>query len=959
MGGPTTSGDGGAAGGPAPLPPDLAARFEVAAELPGTATVVLRRELRDRTDGRRYLLERFGSGIVLDPARLAWLQQGELPGLAPVVEHLVRAERHHLLLPLPPGTRLTVHTIDRTGAPGGAATAALAVLRGLVPLLEALDGRLAAHLALIPALVHLGGDGGETPTDRVTVAATGLLAVDGAAAIAAEQPSAILRYLAPEVLVGRAGPAADRWSLGVLLSELIAGVHPLAAVPDQQLDWHLHTAQLPVEPGAVVGEGWSELLQGLLSRDAERRVSLAEVAAFAARASAPAPGPDADGSRRAAVGVVAEGASPEPATPTTDPADPADPNDPTGPADPADPADPTDPAGRAAPSLTDGRTDQRVLARALVADWDLGAERVWYGQLPEELASDREVGPVLAQLERSPWDRHGRLVRLVHHLDPSLPPSYRGVALSAVGLAGLAARVVRDGVGSPAAEVLASLLDQEVIAAVAELTGGRHLARLERDWQAAREELTAMLAAHAEHPPSAASGPTLLADAWLLELLTDPDARERTRQQLLAIGGESRLPAWFRAAREASATPGALLAASLLLPQVRAELAAAHDRARWSSTTGRMATDAAGAAAGAAAGTTAGAAATGGAAGAADPTGGATRATPREGLGERRPQRPPGAHHDPDADRWLARLVAVSLGAIVAAVALRWPLVTGLAVLLWLVVDRVGSWLADPFLRLVGGWPPRLRGWAVAWLPVRLVGLVLRAPWRLLADLILLVVSFVVVDRLLVLTGLLTGAVAPDAVAVGRAELVARWFVPVWAGAMVWQITRERRGAPPLRLAGSLAGLLRVTPMGVRAGLVVVASAALVLSARAPVAEPWAPYDDHRDLASRLLAGVGLGGGPGGLVPPTLPSLPGPGPAEPDGEAPVVVVRWQVVDATALNVRVAPGTAADIVATVPGGTELAGTGASQDVAGQPWHEVVLTDGSVGWASGRYLSPVDG
>lgn len=286
--------------------------------------------------------------------------------------------------------------------------------------------------------------------------------------------------------------------------------------------------------------------------------------------------------------------------------------------------------------------------------------------------------------------------------------------------------------------------------------------------------------------------------------------------------------------------------------------------------------------------------------------------------------------------RWMVPPAAAML---VAAAALRWPVVTGVLTLTVLILDRVASWLADPFLRLVGGWPPRIRGWALVWLPVRLVGLALRAPWRIVLDVLVLVASVVLVDRGLRLVPV-PPATDPD-------ELVARWFLPVWSAGAVWWAAAQRRRPPRLRGTSAAAALLRGAPVVVRGMLVTLAVLALVLSVRAPVADPWAPYADHREAMAALVPvdrwSTWLAG----------PRTPVPVP-EPDGE----VRQVRVVAQTGLNVRAGAGTDHEVLTTLASGAVVATTGTVRAVEGTAWMELLLDDGRRGWASGRYLEPVD-
>jgi serine/threonine protein kinase len=76
-------------------------------------------------------------------------------------------------------------------------------------------------------------------------------------------------YSAPEALTGVVSGASDWWSVGVMMLELLKGVHPLAGMSEQVVNFQL------VSKGIVLPEDlsaeWGELLRGLLTRDHRKR----------------------------------------------------------------------------------------------------------------------------------------------------------------------------------------------------------------------------------------------------------------------------------------------------------------------------------------------------------------------------------------------------------------------------------------------------------------------------------------------------------------------------------------------------------------------------------------------------------------------------------------------------------------------------------------------------------------
>ena len=643
----------------------------------------------------------------------------------------------------------------------------------------------------------------------------------------------------------------------------------------------------------------------------------------------------------------------------------------------------TSPAG-GSPSL-----DRPALAEELLRDWDTAADRLHRGELAAEVGGDPELATVLGELATSGFDRHGRLLRFVLRLAPDVDGlHYRGAPLTPAGIAGLAADAVRRGPGSRPVEVVRSLREQEVLGVLDDQTDAAWAGALGRAWEAARQEVGDLIGIQGEPTGSDQAGSRYdadveVVDAMVLQLLTDPAAPARLRAELQRATSEGPRPAWFQAALAPGARIGRLLAAKVLLPQIQRQMVTgsedptavvapvvvpADQRPTAATPPVRPADDPAAsdptvqlpvvAATGtggrsgvaAAAGQPASASAT-----ARQP---AVPGTPRSGAG------PAPADHRGAARWWAglsAALVAPALALLVAAAGLRWPAATLVGVLVWFLVDRLLSVLADPFLRLVGGWPPTVRGWAVLALPFRLLWALLRGPWRLLGSLILLVLWGVAVDRGLILLQPFLAPWSATVAATTPEAFAARWFVPVAAGGLVWLATRRRLGpaalqrAPALRGGAAVGASLRALPGGL-GGLLLLPAALLVWTAAAPAPDAWAPYADHREAISARLPDTewwsALTDRLGGATDRILDLVPVPG--EGAAQEPT---RWQVVDASALNVREGPGTDQPVVAQLAAGEVVAGTGEVESVAGATWIELRLDDGRTGWASAGFLEEV--
>jgi hypothetical protein len=135
------------------------------------------------------------------------------------------------------------------------------------------------HRDIKPANILVDLDG------RSRLADFGLAAPAGQAA-AAGLSLGTAAYMSPEQVEGGAvGPAADIYSAGVLLYELLAGRRPFAAT-DPLVLMRLHVTQAPPAPGGIAG-GMADLVMQCLAKDPGARPSsvdalLAELEARAA-----------------------------------------------------------------------------------------------------------------------------------------------------------------------------------------------------------------------------------------------------------------------------------------------------------------------------------------------------------------------------------------------------------------------------------------------------------------------------------------------------------------------------------------------------------------------------------------------------------------------------------------------------------------------------------------------------
>ncbi|MCR5219703.1 MAG: DUF6273 domain-containing protein [bacterium] len=83
-------------------------------------------------------------------------------------------------------------------------------------------------------------------------------------------------YQSPESYSGGMGRPTDWWSLGMILLEIAAGVHPFRGLSERVIKYAIATE--PVEIPDHLNAGQKELLRGLLTRDPEKRWNYEQVA---------------------------------------------------------------------------------------------------------------------------------------------------------------------------------------------------------------------------------------------------------------------------------------------------------------------------------------------------------------------------------------------------------------------------------------------------------------------------------------------------------------------------------------------------------------------------------------------------------------------------------------------------------------------------------------------------------
>jgi tRNA A-37 threonylcarbamoyl transferase component Bud32 len=196
-----------------------------------------------------------------------------------------------------------------------------------------------------------------TPWERVKLADFGIARlVDAARLTATGTAIGTAAYVAPEqIRADPTGPAADIWSLGLVLLECLTGTRAYPGPPAEAAMARLHRP--PAIPSNLPA-GWNRLLRRMTDPDPARRRSAVELAqTFSSMQSTGAP-TSADPATAATTALATT------RLPSPDPTTPAGAGNPWGP--------PPGPAGPATEILPDGALD-----RAFVVGPPAGRGRAW------------------------------------------------------------------------------------------------------------------------------------------------------------------------------------------------------------------------------------------------------------------------------------------------------------------------------------------------------------------------------------------------------------------------------------------------------------------------------------------------------------------------------------------------------------------------------------------------------
>jgi serine/threonine protein kinase len=283
--------------------------------------------------------------------------------------------------------------------------------------------------------------------------------------------SRTVEYSAPEAAAGELSPGRDWWSLGILIVEIATGRHPFTLedgtpLEPRQIDAALATRSIDLS--GVKDDRLRLLCRGLLQRDPANRWGAAQVNEWRAGGSPEVANDD--------VAAVAARVTPFPFF-----------------------------------DKQSGRTQQFrnpvALATALASDWEK-ALAIVSGKSEDRrttIAFHRFAttceNPLLEKILEDTRDSEpeAKLVRILLALDPSIPPTFRGMAIDRDGLARLARA---QGTHDDAIRAISELGILRLYSSNGEGDEGADLAVCESDWHATYAYVEATLRANSSQLPS-------------------------------------------------------------------------------------------------------------------------------------------------------------------------------------------------------------------------------------------------------------------------------------------------------------------------------------------------------------------------------------------------------------------------------------------------------------------------
>ncbi|TMR03698.1 serine/threonine-protein kinase [Actinomadura soli] len=521
------------------LPPELAVRFAIVAELDAAGAEADMLRVRDQA-GEELVLKLYRRGIT--PNREMW---ETLRGVRS--PHIVRlrdtgqagGRAFEVMEYLPHGT------LRDLANEGGAASPEVIteVVRQVADGLTVLHEHRVIHRDLKPENILLRF---RDPL-RLALADFGLSRYVKQTAMFSSAGHT-LAYSAPETFAGFVSVMRDWWSLGMIVRELALGEPPFAdLVPEAVM---LHLASRPIDVSGVEDERLRLLCRGLLVRDPDDRWGGGEVAEWLAGGSPP----------------VHESVD----SPLT--------------------------TAEVKPFLFGEQlyTDRAELAAAMAERWDETAERyfarggaaretlkTWLRQFDDPRIHDVQARDELLDRMEGLLPADVRLLMLLRWLNPGMPPIYAGGAITAANLGALAAAALDPAAGQHrrSQRVVDDLTEHNVLSTLAQCPGGEDLGEVKARLDDATRRWQEITARARERRPELGTSRTADVKAELLLIALDADeAKARLAEQIPA--GRESLPVpvpWFdELAREAGDDAAGLLVVRQALPAAAAEAGRIH-----------------------------------------------------------------------------------------------------------------------------------------------------------------------------------------------------------------------------------------------------------------------------------------------------------------------------------------------------------------------------------------------
>jgi serine/threonine protein kinase, bacterial len=236
---------------------------------------------RDRVSGTVYAIKVLLPEYAADPSAVARFVRERTallalrhPNVVALYDMIVEGDRLALVMELVPGGDLSGLRLGMSGRLTQAEAVPLAA--------QIADALAYAHAA---GIVHRDLKPANVLVRQVPDGSWRALLADFGIARLAGQPGdtttgmvvGTISYMSPEMISGaEPGPAADVYSLGVTVYELVAGQVPFTGIPAAVLNAHLHTE--PRRPEGIGDALWG-LIARCLAKRPEYRPSAAEVAA--------------------------------------------------------------------------------------------------------------------------------------------------------------------------------------------------------------------------------------------------------------------------------------------------------------------------------------------------------------------------------------------------------------------------------------------------------------------------------------------------------------------------------------------------------------------------------------------------------------------------------------------------------------------------------------------------------